>query len=150
MTAKTRTELAGVFINGYIPQASDFGDVFDSFHNTTDDGTPATLGTNTFTGPQLFGGNRVEGFTNKVVTGVAGLLTIADHSGNILKTAGNVTIPTTAGFTANIIAGGAHTVTFNSTTSPAMATGDIMSVFVESSTIIHASLLPVAGKVVFS
>jgi hypothetical protein len=146
----SRTTLKTYFETGDVPTSAQFAELIDSVPNLDDDGTPAVLGTNTFTGPQLFGGNRVEGFTNKVVTGVSGTLTVADHSGNILVTSGNVTIPTTAGFTANLIAGGAHTVTFNSTTSPAMAAGDIMSVLVQSSTVIQASLLPAAGKVVFS
>ena len=105
--------------------------------------------------PQLGGdldgqGNEIAHYTNAVVTSVTGTLTIAAHSGNILKTSGNVTVPTTAGFTATIIAGGAHTVTFNATTSAAMATGDIMTVLVESGTVIHAVLTAAADKVSFA
>lgn len=110
----------------------------------------AALGANTFTGTQDFNGNQVEGYLNKVVTSVTGALTAADHSGNILKTSGNVTIPTTAGFTCTLIAGGAHTVTFNATTSAAMATGDVMTIAVESSTVIHAVLTAAADKVSFT
>jgi hypothetical protein len=65
-------------------------------------------------------------------------------------TSGNVTVPTTTGFHAVIRAGGAHTVSFNSTTSAAMADGDIMTVFVQSSTVIHAVLTAAANKVAFS
>lgn len=110
----------------------------------------AALGANVFTGPQDFNANQVEGFANKVVTSVTGTLTMADHSGNVLVTSGNVTVPTTAGFNAVIIAGGAHTVTFNSTTSAAMATGDVMTVVVESGTVIHAVLTAAADKVSFT
>lgn len=105
--------------------------------------------------PQLGGnldgqGNEVANYTNAVVTSVSGALTTAAHSGNVIKTSGNVTVPTTAGFTCTIIAGGAHTVTFNATTSAAMATGDVMTVVVESSTVIHAVLTAAADKVSFS
>lgn len=107
------------------------------------------------TTPQLGGaldgqGNEVANYKNKVMTSVTGTLTVAAHSGNALKTSGNVTIPTTAGFTCVLIAGGAHTVTFNSTTSAAMATGDVMTIVVESSTVIHAVLTAAADKVSFS
>lgn len=107
------------------------------------------------TTPQLGGdldgqGNEIANYTNAVVTSVSGTLTTAAHSGNVIKTSGNVTVPTTAGFTCTIIAGGAHTVTFNATTSAAMATGDVMTVVVESSTVIHAVLTASADKVSFS
>lgn len=115
-----------------------------------DTSTLALLSANTFTGTQDFNGQQVEGALNKVVTSVTGTLTAADHSGNILKTSGNVTIPTTAGFTCILIAGGAHTVTFNATTSAAMATGDLMTIAVESSTVIHAVLTAAADKVSFT
>jgi hypothetical protein len=41
-------------------------------------------------------------------------------------------------------------VTFNSTESAAMANGDIMTMFVQSSSIIHAVLTAAANKVAFS
>jgi len=113
-------------------------------------GTLAVLGANTFTGTQDFGGQQIEGYVNKVVLTVTGTLTTTAHSGNVLKTSGNVTVPTTAGFTAVIVAGGAHTVTFNATTSAAMATGDVMTVVVESATVIHAVLTAAADKVSFT
>lgn len=110
----------------------------------------ATLGANTFTGTQDFNGQQVEAFLNKVVTGVSGTLTTTAHAGNIIVTSGNVTVPTAAGFTCVIRAGGAHTVTFNGATSAAMADGDIMTVVVQSATVIHAVLTAAADKVTFS
>ena len=115
-----------------------------------DTSTLAGLGANTFTGTQDFNGQQVEGMIGKVVTGVLGTLTAAAHSGNILVSSGNITVPTTAGFQCVIIAGGAHTVTFNSTTSAAMASGDIMTVMVQNSTTIHAVLTAAADKVSFT
>ena len=136
MTVENRTTLKTYFEPGDVPTGGQFGNLIDSAANLGEDND--------------FQGFEVASFRNKVVTSVTGTLTMAAHSGNILKTSGNITVPTTAGFTATIIAGGAHTVTFNATTSAAMATGDIMSVFVESSTVIHASLLPAASKVAFT
>lgn len=115
-----------------------------------DTSTLALLGANVFTGTQDFNGQQVEGMLNKVVTSVTGALTAADHSGNVLVTSGNVTAPTTAGFNCVLIAGGAHTVTFNGTTSAAMAAGDLMTLIVESGTVIHAVLTAAADKVTFS
>ena len=112
--------------------------------------TLALLGANVFTGTQDFNGQQVEGMLNKVVGTVTGVLTAADHSGNVLVTSGNVTVPTTAGFNAVLIAGGAHTVTFNATVSAAMAAGDVMTVLVESGTVIHAVLTAAADKVTFT
>lgn len=74
----------------------------------------------------------------------------ATQSGQVIVTNANVIIPTTAGFNCTLIAGGAHTVTFNSTTSAAMAAGDIMSIIVQSSTIIHAVKTLSADKVAFA
>lgn len=142
MAVENRTTLKTYFETNDRPTQGQFVNFIDSAANLAE--------TNTYQAGQDFNGNQVEGFVNKVVTGVTGTLTIAEHSGNILKTSGNVTVPTTAGFNAVIIAGGAHTVTFNSLTSAAMATGDIMSVIVESSTVIHAVLTPSASKVAFS
>lgn len=116
----------------------------------TNDAGFITSGANVFTGTQDFNGQQVEGALGKVVAGVSGALTAAEHSGNTLLTSGNVTIPTTAGFSCIIRAGGAHTVTFNGTTSAAMALGDLMTVIVESGTVIHAVLTPSANKVAFS
>lgn len=87
---------------------------------------------------------------SQVVTGVTGTLTTAAHSGNILVTTGSITAPTTAGFNCMVVAGGAHTVTFNGTTSAAMAAGDVMTLFVESGTVIHAVLTAAADKVAFA
>ena len=95
-----------------------------------------------------YNGNIVSGNLGLVETDTGALT--ADQSGEIIKTSGNVTIPTTAGFNVTLIAGGAHTVTFNGTTSAAMGAGDVMSIVVESSTVIHAVLTASANKVAFS
>jgi hypothetical protein len=71
----------------------------------------------------------------------------------VLVTSGNITVPNAAGdvgFSCVLIAGGAHTVTFNSTVSAAMAAGDVMTVLVESTTVIHAVLTASANKVAFT
>ena len=94
--------------------------------------------------------NEIGLFVNKVVSLVSGLMTAAAHGGCMVVTSGNVTVPTTAGFSAIIISGGAHTVTFNGAVSPAMATGDIMTVAVQSSTVVHAVLTAAADKVQFA
>jgi len=99
------------------------------------------------------GGYSIGSYKNVVATSVSGALTTASHSGKVLVTSGNVTVPNAAGdvgFSAVIIAGGAHTVSFNSTTSAAMAAGDVMTVFVQSTTVIRASLLEAADQVSFS
>ena len=107
-------------------------------------------------GTEFAGGNvdfnaqQIEAHLGKVVTSVSGSLTTTAHSGNILVTSGNVTVPTTTGFNCTLIAGGAHTVTFNATTSAAMASGDIMSIVVQSATVIHAVLVAAADKVTFT
>lgn len=98
-------------------------------------------------------GNRIDYFRQRVITGVSGALTSAAHSGGILVTTGNITIPngsSDVGFNCVVIAGGGHTVTFNSTTSPALSAGDIMTLFVQSTTVIRAAITPVGDQVVFS
>ncbi len=115
-----------------------------------DTSTLALLGANVFTGTQDFNGQQVEGMLNKVVPTVTGTLTTTAHSGNVLETSGNVTVPTTAGFNCVLIAGGAHTVTFNSTTSAAMAAGDLMTLIVKDATTIHAVLTAATDKVSFT
>jgi hypothetical protein len=97
-----------------------------------------------------YAGREVVGYAREWLTSVSGALTLEDHSGRGLVTSGNVTVPTTPGFSAVIEAGGAHTVTFNSTTSAAMSTGDIMTVEVRSATLIRAVLTPSASLVSFS
>lgn len=109
-----------------------------------------TLAAATLSGTLDGGGQEIGRCLNRVVTSVTGALTVATHSGCVLKTSGNVTVPTTAGFNAVIIAGGAHTVTFNGTTSAALASGDIMTVVVESATVIHAVKTASADKVTFA
>lgn len=131
-------------------------------NNTSDAGKPvstaqqtaldlkANLTANTFTGTQNFGGQQVEGMLNKVIAAVSGSLTTTAHSGNVLLTTGNVTAPTTAGFNCILVAGGAHTVTFNATASAAMSAGDVMTLFVQSGTVIQAVLTKAADKVSFA
>lgn len=107
------------------------------------------------TTPQLGGdldgqGNRIAGYLGNTPGTVSGALTAATHGGGVHETSGNVTIPTTAGFQCVLIAGGAHTVTFNSTTSAAMAAGDLMTIVVEDATTIHAVLTAAADKVSFT
>ena len=113
----------------------------DNTSDATKNSATATLTNKTLTAP---------GVTRGVLTSVSGSLTSATHSGRMLVTSGSVTVPTDAGFNAVIVAGGAHTVTFNSLVSAAMATGDVMTVEVQSSTVIHAVLTPAASKVAFA
>lgn len=94
-------------------------------------------------------GFEIEGHRSKVVTD-GGTLTMAEHSGNVIVTNANVTVPTTTGFNCVLVAGGAHTVTFNSTTSDAMASGDMMTVVVQSGTVIRAVLTESANQVSFT
>lgn len=112
--------------------------------------TNKTLGAATLSGTLDGDGQEIARNLTRVVTSVSGTLTIGDHSGCVLVTSGNVTVPTTAGFNAVIIAGGAHTVSFNSTTSAALASGDLMTVVVQSSTVIHAVKTAAADKVSFT
>jgi hypothetical protein len=66
-------------------------------------------------------------------------------------TSGNVTIPATAGFNCVLIAGGAHTVTFaGGGTSPPMEAGDMMTIVVQSATVIKAVKVAVASLVAFT
>lgn len=95
--------------------------------------------------------------TCPILTGVAGNLGVSAHSGKWLRLSGNVTVPHAAGskgFFAIIEADAARTVTFNGTTSPAMAAGDVMTVYVlddaNGTPTIDARPSPAADKVVFS
>lgn len=84
-----------------------------------------------------FGGSTVTGNKAKVVTSVSGTLTRASHEGNVLVTSGNITVPTDETVTnATVIAGGAHTISFNSTTTAAATSGQMCSFVVQSSTVI--------------
>jgi hypothetical protein len=100
------------------------------------------------------GGATIGSYITPPVTGVSGTLTKADHAGRWIVTSGNVTVPngeSDVGFSAVIVAGDdAHTVTFNSTVSAAMAAGDMMTVYVQSTTVIHAVLTASANKVTFT
>lgn len=83
----------------------------------------------------------------------SGALTRATHGGRVVKTSGNITIPNAAGdvgMGGMIIGGGAHTITFNSLVSAALASGDIVSYYVESTTVIHAVKVLAANKVTFA
>ena len=71
-----------------------------------------------------------------VVTSVSGTLTTAAHLGRMVVTSGNITVPTTTGFHCYVKAGGAHTITFNSTVTAAAATGQVCSVLVQSATVV--------------
>lgn len=127
-------------------------------------GTSTTQGTITAAGIKLaaethapgilatLGGSTVAQYKNAVLTDITGALATATHSGAVLVTSGNVTIPNGAGdvgFSAVIIAGGTHTVSFNGAVSAAMWVGDVMTVFVESTTQIRASLVPASNQVAF-
>jgi hypothetical protein len=138
------------------------GDMVNTLGGATSTGTGGlvrasnpTFSGATFSGTLNGGGYEIGRHLSRVVavtnsTGVT--LTSADHAGCIIVTnnTGTITIPTTAGFSCVIVAGGAHTVEFNSTASAAMAAGDLMTLFVESSTVIHAVLTASANKVTFS
>jgi hypothetical protein len=112
--------------------------------------TNPTLAGATLSGAIDGDGQEIARNLTRVITSVTGNLTVGDHSGCVLKTSGNVVVPTTAGFHAVIVAGGAHTVSFNGTASAAMAEGDVMTVVVESATVIHAGLAAAADKVAFA
>ena len=100
------------------------------------------------------GGKVIQHNLQSIVTATAPLtLTITAHSGNTVVVnagSGTITIPTTAGFYCTLIAGVAHTITFNSTVSAAMAAGDIVSLVVQSGTVIHAIKVLAANKVAFA
>lgn len=64
-----------------------------------------------------------------------GWLNVATHSGQFITTTGSITIPHASGsegFNCVLRMGAAHTITFNGATSSAMASGDLVSVFVEA------------------
>lgn len=78
-----------------------------------------------------------------------GSLTKATHGGRAVKTTGNVTIPNAAGDVGMggiIILGGAHTISFNSTTTATLASGDVFTYYVESTTVLKRSLLASADQ----
>jgi hypothetical protein len=96
------------------------------------------------------GGKQIAHHLLAVVTGVSDTLTITAHSGNAIVTGGNITVPTITGFHCTVIAGGVHTISFNGTMSAAMAAGDIVSLVVESATVIHAVKVLAASKIAFA
>jgi hypothetical protein len=91
----------------------------------------------------------IGGYCNAFADTVSGLLTKADHSGKWLLTSGNVTIPGDVGFNCVLIAGGAHTITFNGTAS-VMEAGDLVNLFVQSAAVIHGTPVKAADKLVFA
>jgi len=100
---------------------------------------------------ELNGNGQIIGrYLGRVVTGVSGALTAAAHSGCILVTGGNVVVPKVTGFHAVVIAGGVHHIEFDSFDSPDLATGDIVKLWVQNATTIHAERTLVANKVAFS
>ena len=109
-----------------------------------------TLAGVTWSGEVIGGGQVLGGYLAKVVTGVSGTLVAATHSGNVLVTSGNIVVPTTVGFCATVVFGGAHTIAFNATTSAAMGSGDVVSFVVQSSTVIKASKIAAASLVAFA
>ena len=96
------------------------------------------------------GGKILANHISSVVTSVTGALTITAHGGNICVTSGNVTVPTSTGFGCMLIFGGAHAITFNGTVSAAMATGDIVSLVVQSGAVIKAVKVAAADLVAFT
>ena len=88
-----------------------------------------------------------------VVTGVTGVLTVADHSGNWLISTGaaTITVPNTVGFQCVIECGtgATNTVTFDGGASAAMAVGDIMTIAVSATGSCQAVLTSAADKVTF-
>jgi hypothetical protein len=98
-------------------------------------------------------GNVLSSHRRSVLTGVTGALTTATHSGNVLVTSGSVTVPNAAGdvgFHCMLIFGGAHTITFNSTVCAAMASGDVVDLVVQSTTVIKAVRTTAANHVTFT
>ena len=80
---------------------------------------------------------------------VSGGLSTAVHSGGVWTTTGNVSIPPTPGFNCALVFGGAHTVSFEGTTSAAMVAGDVMGIVVTSAPAIKAVLTSAANQVAF-
>lgn len=80
---------------------------------------------------------------------VSGLLDNS-HLGGIWTTTGNVTVPQTLGFNCALVFGGAHTVSFGATTSPAMAAGDVMGILVTSELAIKANRVRASDLVAFN
>lgn len=76
-----------------------------------------------------------------------GALNFRDHNGRKVLTTGNVTIPTVEGMHGIIKAGGAHTITFNSTVSAALTAGDEAPYVVSGAgTTIDIHLTPTANR----
>ena len=83
-------------------------------------------------------------------TTVASMTLANSDSGKIVTTTGNVVFPTSTGFNATLIMGGAHTVSNGTLTSPAFAAGDVVSVFNDLNGAPHAVRVLAANKVTFA
>lgn len=85
------------------------------------------------------------------VVEATGALTYEEHHNKSVTTTGNVTIPTTSvGMAGKIVAGGAHTISFNSTTTAALSTGDIVAYHVTSATTIDLVRIPNSSRLALS
>jgi len=82
---------------------------------------PSILDTPTFTGLMTVAGVKVASGS------VSGTLTLAEHSGGVFVTGGNVTCPNEAGFSVTLIAGGAHSVQVATGAAQALAAGDLFT-----------------------
>ena len=91
-------------------------------------------------------GAAIGNYKSVLVTGVTGLLTPEAHSGCVVKTGGDITIPTTEGFCVMVIAGGAHRISFNGLQSAPLTAGDIVTAIVEDPTTIHLRPSPAADQ----
>lgn len=78
------------------------------------------------------------GNIDSVVT-ASGTLTLAGHHGKLIVTSGHVTVPQIVGFACTVKAGGAHHITFNSTSTANATTGDYATVFVQTTTVVNIS-----------
>lgn len=107
-----------------------------------------TNATKAFDGSDLVNVGAIQGARAATPGTVSGTLTAA-NSNAVVRTSGNVTIPSLEGFNVVLRAGGAHTVTFNGNTSTAMAAGDVMTILVENGEC-DAVLTAAADKVAFT
>lgn len=80
----------------------------------------------------------------------SGTLVYETHHNANISTTGDVTIPTTVGMAGTITAGGAHTISFNSTTSAALSTGDIVAYLVTGATTINLVRIPNSSRLALS
>ena len=83
--------------------------------------SPSILDTPSFTGLMTVAGVKVASGT------VSGTLTLAEHSGGVFVTGGNVVCPNEAGFSVTLIAGGAHSVQVATGAARSLASGDLFT-----------------------